>query len=439
MKPVLLFLLPLLTVVPVSAQAVFEPQAVRALPGGLDNTLVFNSNSPELVQGEGVLLSTFPSNYGLANVHLNQPLNGRFDLFIHHIAQPNDPTRTLYLGVLLHNPGTQPVVVDILAAASYLTQPDAPFIGIGPVVDNLAGAIYGGPGDRVALDLLRGLRQSNWPGRLEIPAGSDVMLMNLPVPTPPNGRSTLLRLHSSGPLYGASLALYGATDGSAPRLDAWQTLLKTGNLATPRDLAPTPLDQKGGRFIYGRVSGVVRGSQWQGDLGLLSIPAPGQSISYVLNTANFGTLGTGQVQSAPLVARYPDTAYRAHGNYGISYHLSATLTNASDQPQPVTLAIQSPRKSAPDQPEAGLWFLEPPSTQVTYRGTVRIRYNDANNLPQTRYVHLVLHSGERGEPLINLTLPPQAQRLLLIDFIYPADCTPPQVLTFRTLPIKPSF
>jgi hypothetical protein len=39
---------------------VLQPQEVRPLPGKLDDVPVFNSNSPELVQTEGILLSTFP-------------------------------------------------------------------------------------------------------------------------------------------------------------------------------------------------------------------------------------------------------------------------------------------------------------------------------------------------------------------------------------------
>src|SRR4029079_12787037 len=36
------------------------PQQVRVLPGQLDSIPVFNSHSPEVVQTEGILLSTFP-------------------------------------------------------------------------------------------------------------------------------------------------------------------------------------------------------------------------------------------------------------------------------------------------------------------------------------------------------------------------------------------
>lgn len=41
-------------------EEVVQPQEVRALPGRLDAIPTFNSNSPELVLREGILLSTFP-------------------------------------------------------------------------------------------------------------------------------------------------------------------------------------------------------------------------------------------------------------------------------------------------------------------------------------------------------------------------------------------
>lgn len=45
---------------PTASPEVIQNQQVRSLPGSLDNVPVFNSNSPELVLREGILLSTFP-------------------------------------------------------------------------------------------------------------------------------------------------------------------------------------------------------------------------------------------------------------------------------------------------------------------------------------------------------------------------------------------
>jgi len=450
-------MLPFLQIFPVAQippspppQEVLQPQEVRRLPGSLDTIPVFNSNSPELVQTEGILLSTFPpTGKRVSTAHLNFPLQGRFDIFAHHVAKATSPEdlRTLYLGVILHNPSNQPVKVDVLQAASYLSQPDAPFVELPPLVENLLGTVFAGPGDRVMNDLLRGQRQAGWPAFVVIPPKQSQILLNLPIPVqglepPINGRSTLMQLRSSGVVYAASLAMYAPLnpDGTerSPTLAEWQQLLDSGDLAGPRDRPPTPPEQTTGSVVYGRVAGVAQGSQWQAqlvdrpDVSYLSIPQPGQAFSYGLSTLNGGRLGTEQVQSAPLLVRYPDTAYRAHGNYGIQYSLSLPLYNNTGQPQTVTLSIQTPVKEDKLQ-QRGLPFLNPPASQVFFRGTVRLRYNDDRKLPQTRYVHLVQKRGQSGEPLLMLQMRAGDRRLVSVDFLYPPDSTPPQVLTVKTL------
>ncbi|HAG81926.1 MAG TPA: hypothetical protein DCL61_12355 [Cyanobacteria bacterium UBA12227] len=428
---------------------ILQPQEVRTLPGQLDTIPVFNSNSPELVQTEGILLSTFPPD-GKANpnAHLNFPFQGRFDIFAHHVAKPPTPEdlRTLYLGIILHNPGLKPVTIDILQAASYLSQPDAPFIELPPSVDNPAGKVYAGPGSRVMSDILRGYRQDNFPPQLIIPPNESRMLLNLPIPVrsldpPLNGRSTLMRLRSDGIVYAASLAQYALIDGDGneqpPTLEQWQQLLEQGELGTPRDRTPTPPDTTTSPIIYGRVAGVAQGSMWQAELTdssttqFLTIPQPGQAFSYGLSTLPGGRLGTGQSQSARMLVRYPDTAYFAHGNYGVQYSLTLPLVNPTNQTQTVTVTLQTPIKQ--DQIQEGLRFLEPPPRQVFFRGTVQIRYKDDTGLPRTRYVHLVQRRGQMSEPLVMLTMPPSDQRLVQVNFLYPPDATPPQVLTITTL------
>lgn len=429
-------------------QVVSQPQEIRPLTGGLDKVLTFNSNSPEVVQTEGILLSTFPpTGKRVPTAHLNQPLQGRFDLFAHHIAKATSPEdlKTLYLGILLHNPGQQPVTVNILQAASYLSQPDAPFIQLPAMQNNRDGSIYAGPGDRVTNDILRGQRQTGWPAQILIQPGQSQMLMNLPIPVreldpPINGRSSLIRVRSSGRVYAASLAMFARQnpDGSerAPTVAEWEQLLQTADVAGPRDQAPTPPGAPG-KLRYGRVAGVAQGSVWQAQLSdpqdpfRLSIPQPGEAFSYGLSLLDGGTFGTGQIQSAPLRVRYSDTAYRAHGNYGIEYRLSLPLYNSANQPRRVTIALQSPIKG--DRPTNSLSFNHPPPSRIFFRGTVRIRYNDAENIPKTRYVHLVQQFGQQGEPLVTLDLPPQEISLVRVDFLYPPDATPPQVLTVSTL------
>ena len=425
-------------------------QEVRPLPGQLDDVLVFNSNSPEVVQKEGILLSTFPSaNKRFPPAHLNIPLQGRFDLFAHHIAKATTPEdlKTLYLGAILHNSSTQPVTVDILQAASYLSQPDAPFIELPSYTENPTGSVYAGPGDRAMSDVLRGKRQANFPAQLVIPPGESRMLLNLPIPVatldpPINGRSTLMRLRSNGPVYMATLGMFARanTDSTerAPTLEEWETLLNNGDLSGPRDRTPTPPDVKTGQVIYSRVAGVAQGSTWRSQLvdgptsQSLTIPSVGEAFSYGLSTLLAGTLGTSQIQSAPLLARYPDTAYQAHGNYAVEYNLTLPLTNPTNQSQTVAISLETPLKED-TLSKQGLRFLAPPARQVFFRGSVRVRYNDERDRPLTQDIHLVQRRGQEGKPLATLNIPANQRHLVQLDFLYPPDSTPPQVLTVKTL------
>jgi hypothetical protein len=97
----------------------------------------------------------------------------------------------------------------------------------------------------------------------------------------------------------------------------------------------------------------------------------------------------------------------------------------------VGVAIETPVKS--DKADSGLTFLEPLPPQVFFRGTVRLRFQDNQGTPRTRYVHLVQQRGQQGEPLATLAIKPGDIRLVQVEFLYPPDATPPQVLTVRTL------
>jgi len=423
-----------------------RPQEMRVLPGQLDSVPTFNSNSPELVLQEGVLLSTFPkTGKRFAQAHLDRPLSGRFDLFAHHIAKGSaDDLRTLYLGVIAYNPTDQPLTIDILQAASYLSQPDAPFIEMPSFVENPEGKVYAGPGSRAVDDVLRGQRQSLFPPQVTIAPRQFTMLFNLPIPvrtlTPPvNGRSTLMRLRSTGTVYLASLARFAKPDANgieqAPTIADWQDILQNGDLSRPRDRVPTPIEQTTGPLIYGRVAGVAIGSRWQTQVSdpgqaTLAIPRAGQAFSYGLSLLHRGALGTGQNQSAQMDVRYPDTAYQAHGNYGIEYNLTLPLENPTDAIQTVQVAIETPLKR--EDTEQGLRFLNPLPKNIFFRGTVRVRYRDDQGLPRSRYVHLVQRRGQVGEPLLVMQMQPKEKRLVQVDLIYPPDATPPQVLTVQT-------
>jgi len=427
-------------------QIIVEPQPVRALPGQLDTVPMFNSNSPEWVKTEGILLSTLPpGGKTTPAAHLNFPFQGRFDLFIHHQTHEPKDLQTFYLGVMLHNRGLQPIKVDVLQAATYLTQ-EAPYIKLPTYVDNPNNTVYAGPGDRVVTDILQGKRQASFPAQLVIPPRQSRMLLNHPMPVrglekPINGRSAYMRLSSSGQVYAASLIMFAKknADGTdrAPNLAEWQALLDKGNLSGPRDKAPTPPEQTAGQLIYGRVAGVAQGSRWQAQLSdrlgakQLTIPASGQAVSYAISTLRGGRLGTEQSQAAKMLVRYPDTAYESHANYGVEYNLTLPLFNPTQQSRKVALTLATPLKE--DRlSQGGLRFRQPPFDVPFFRGTVRLRYPDTQGQLKTRYVHLWHRMGQVLEPLESITLPPNSSRSVQLDLIYPPDSVPPQVLTIKT-------
>jgi hypothetical protein len=107
------------------------------------------------------------------------------------------------------------------------------------------------------------------------------------------------------------------------------------------------------------------------------------------------------------------------------------LYNSTSKNQTVTVAIQTPIKTD-KLTSGGLSFLEPPAPETFFRGTVRVRYTDDSKVPQTRYVHLVQRRGQQGEPLVKLEMNSGEKRLVEVDFIYPPDASPPQVLTVKT-------
>ncbi|GAB4140376.1 MAG: DUF3370 domain-containing protein [Cyanobacteria bacterium J069] len=474
---------------------VVESQEVRPLPGQLDSVPVFNSNSPELVQQEGILLSTFPpQGMRVPSAHLNYAFEGRFDVFAHHIAKGRTPTdvRTLYIGVLAYNPSDRPVTIQVLQSASYLSQ-EAPFYDLPSYVANAGPTVFAGPGSRTMGDILRGLSQRLLPERVTVPPKYVQLLLNEPIPLrslqsyrngeplpqidpedvgldaaeaaevvqngaprarrpptprnatnlPINGRSALLYLSSDGPVHLASLGMFAKVNGNgterSPRMEEWLTLLQQGGVAGPRDRTPSPPNARQiGRFYYGRVSGVSQGSRWDAVLTdgegaeNLTIPQRGSAISYAISTVDRHTLGTGQIQSAPMLARYADTAYRAHGNYGTRYNLTLPLYNNTEREQTVALLFQTPMKDESLRGQA-LRFLNPPDRRVFFRGTLRLQYVNDWGVTQTRYVHVVQRRGQQGEPLLTLNLRRGDRRPVQVEFLYPPDATPPQALTIQTL------
>jgi hypothetical protein len=430
-------------------------QEIRPLPGSLNQVPVFNSNSPEVIAREGILLSTFPrAGKAQAIAHLETPLEGRFDIFTHHISRPAEGRRTLYQGILVNNPTGSTRTLRILQGISYLNSQDAPFRELIPFANDPQGHVFSGPGSRLVGDVLRGRSQPQFPPVLRIPPHSTVLLTMLPIPIS-SVRSTYIQAEADGTVYLANLAKYEVQEETAitrinergdvvqdktvrsrpPNLNEWRALLTQGRLVEPRDLPPVDTRDPG-RIIYSRVAGISQGNQWEAtvtdpDSDSLKIPAPGEAFSFPVSTTSTGTFGTDQVQSAAMLTRYRDTALQGHGNYMVHYKLTFPLENSTDQTQRTSLTFQTPIKD--DRHNDRLTFFETPPDRIFYRGTVRITYPDDLRRETTRYIHLVQNRGQQADPLAVIEIPAGTKRMAEIEFFYPPDATPPQVITVRTL------
>jgi hypothetical protein len=153
-------------------------------------------------------------------------------------------------------------------------------------------------------------------------------------------------------------------------------------------------------------------------------------ISFPISTVTGGTLGTNQVQASPMVVRYPDTAYQTHGNYGVDYDLTLPLFNESTTNLVVGVSFQTPLKDW--NHASSLQFFSNPPDQIFFRGTIEFSWTDEQSKPQHKLVHLVEKRGEAVQPLLELPLSPGELKNVRVRFFYPADCTPPQVLTITT-------
>ena len=407
---------------------------IFALPGGLDEIPVFNSNNPEIVKTEGILLSTFPTKESLhPEAHLDYPFSGRFDVFFHHINDTREikKPRTLYLALIVGNGSeSDKVKLKTISAASYLSMPDSPFISLPDISDNKAGKDYAGPGDRVMLDSLKRRKQIKCHRSIKLKPGQSKVFCVFPIPVknmehPLNGRSALLEFRSNGPVYAALVAKFLDYEESTSkhRSRMWLEQLATAPLAGDRNFAPSKPGEKG-VYKYGRVAGVSKGSNWVGEI-TLSAKDP-QTNFYPLSTVAKATFGTGQVQSAPMIVRYSDTAYEAHSNYGVKYVLSVNLINDGNERRKVSMAMETPLKS--DLKENGMSFYTNQSNKIMYRGSVRISYVNELNKSKSEIKHLVQHYGQRMPEFMTLEMEPNTKQSVQIEFFYPPDSTPPQVL-----------
>ena len=147
---------------PGAAEVIERQQSVRPLPGGLDGVLMVNDNNPELIEDDGILISTFPDGEA-ASVPV--VLNGRFNLFSHHVYAGDaegSPSSTLWLAVLAAPLGNAPVTLQLLSGSTSLSQATAPgqtqspFLPLPSLMPETTHVVAAGPGSRVAGDLLAG-------------------------------------------------------------------------------------------------------------------------------------------------------------------------------------------------------------------------------------------------------------------------------------------
>lgn len=434
---------------PQSAPTELRRQRVEPLPGSLDGVFLVNDNNPELILSEGILLSGFDPGrgwdgrpLGVSAAHLNVPLSGGFELFSHHVfaGKPERLDSTLWLAVVGAPRGPAAVNLRLRGGSTALSQATAagqsaaPFLPLPPLMlQESTQPVWSGPGSRVATELLQRSRSPELPGEWSLPAGMLTPLVVLPLPVRGldpllNGRNLQLRLASEAPIDLAVLAAFGPND-RPPEAAVWSRILD-GPLS-PKEHQPTPRGASG-PMIYSRVSGVQVGGTWRGritDPGSPVLTASRAPISWPISSLAKGSLGTAQVQTAELKAFYPGTAWAAHGNYGVTYDLTLPLRNDTAAPVKLQLALESPLKH--DQPLGGLRFRVTPSPAVVFRGTVEVAGLDgAEGRPVGRQAfHLVQRAGQQGPALGTVSLAPGQERTLQVRLIYPADATPPQVLS----------
>lgn len=382
----------------------------EALPGGLDVIPVLNSNHPEIVLGTGIAISTAP---GPSDRHLDFDFKGSFGFFSAH---QNGSSRTLVQAIVLSNPGPDPVTVKVNRSAAKSTR-EAPFRDRpGNTVFDPDRQHTSGPGDATASSILRGI-DPMFPAPIRLAPGEVKVVWQRPL-DPGVASMVQMQLHADGPVHMAEL--FGSESFDADR--ATRMWLDGNRVpADPRDRPPTP-PGAGGVLIYGRVAGIQQGETWRGVL-----TSPGKSLlelddrpsvrAFAIDTVVAKTLGTGQVQSAPLLRRYPDSAYASHGNYGVTYELDLPLVHAGQNPIDVALFFDSPGK-----PGTG------PSR--VFRGEVEVREGN-----RVQRFHISQRSGEMGDiPIFDARLRPGDIRQVKVRLVIPADITPAQALRLQTRP-----
>ena len=181
------------------------------------------------------------------------------------------------------------------------------------------------------------------------------------------------------------------------------------------------------------------GSTWRATLtdpGSSHLNVEDAPISWPISSLERGELKTGQIQTAELKGFDAGTAWAAHGNYGVEYDLTLPLRNQGSQQRTVAISLESPDKNRSGSGQ--LVFSSSQSGPVMFRGPIEVSGLDGQEGRPSgrRRFHLVLRRGQEGPQLGQITLAPGQQRSVRVRLVYPADATPPQVLSL--LPVKQS-
>jgi hypothetical protein len=236
-----------------------------------------------------------------------------------------------------------------------------------------------------------------------------------------NGRSFFARGTIDGALEMATIATF--SESGEPSIDKLKELIKASRMARPREyekLAPTP-DNFKGRFIYGRVAGVQRGVNLTAERATTLVKNTDTTLIYPISSLVKGTFGTSEIQSAPLLRRYSDTAYSSHGNYCVDYKIRMRATNSDYIKRKMYVRLDCPLKTDVNEVK----YATTPEKATFFRGAVK-----ASSDGYQRFYHFVLHKGESLEPFEAFEIEPGQSRDITIELLYPPDATPPQTLTF---------
>lgn len=420
-----------------AAAAVKTATQVSPLKGGLDKAPMFNSNCPEVVESEGILLSTLSGrDKEIPENHLSYTFKDQeIAIFFHHLnkqAQSSE-RKILYLTLVAYNPDKAKVATLTLdKRASFLSQPDAPFVQRPTIERDDDNKLFAGPGDRVTGDYLHNSARLMQENIVQIPPGEYRPVEFLPVPVKgltsfSNGRSYLAWGKVKGKVQLALVATFATEMLQSPDMERIKKMLVDSYLAKPREYATRrPSNNRSkGPFIYGRVAGVSRGRTWSSKAKWTLLADKPLAALYPISSLKGGTFGTKQIQAAPLLRRYDDTAYSAHGNYCLRYTIDLQVRNDDSKERTVIFKLSTPLKSDRAEP---IKYSEKAEKATFYRGSVKVS-TGIDGLTSGDFWHLVMHKGEAPGSLGAYTIAPRETRFFQIELFYPPDATPPQVLS----------